>query len=142
MLRKKGTASGGMLLTPLIDVLFLVVFFLVLGADFQPLEGIHPPQGSTGTAPPHKALLVLLHANGRVSVPRFGFATPQGSLATSPDSTQRVVTHLQQHHPSAILLTPDQNVTAKTLLYWHQTLQKRLQLPIWIGLAGAATPQF
>ncbi len=142
MLRKnpppKASSSHAGLLTPMVDVLFLLVFFLVLGASFESLEGLQPPKGSAGKNPPVKALLVLLHANGNLSVPSLELSATLAPGERSLGLVRHVVNRLRQQKPPAVLLTPDENVKAKTLLRWHQTLKKELQLPIWIGLSPSS----
>lgn len=108
-------------LTAMIDVLFLMIIFLVLGANFEPLGTVELPEAG-GAAPPPSAVRVVLDAAGN--------ATVDGRPLT-PETVGRI---LAAPPPPEILLLPDRRLDVGALFRWYDLLTRELRVPVRVGV--------
>ena len=110
-------------LTPLVDVLFLLIIFLVLGASFDQVETVRLPRARGDAATTAGA---VLHLELR----------PDGSLWHDGTSLERdaLATLLRAKDPARVLLLPDEQAPVGPLLRWYDTIGREWGLPVQVGV--------
>lgn len=106
----------------MIDVLFLMIIFLVLGANFDTVQSLPLPRALGGQGESTAAKLVL-RANGQVQL--------NGAQVSEADAQAQ----LQALAPTSVLLLPERTLDVDTLFRWHARLQKTLNVPIRVGVS-------
>jgi biopolymer transport protein ExbD len=115
-------------LTSMIDVLFLMIIFLVMVANFDAIQGVTLPEAQ-GTATGDRELVsVVLRADGALLLD--GEALP-------PEET---IARLKAHHPRSVLLLPDRRTEVGTLFRWYDRLGRELRVPVQVGVRQPAPP--
>ncbi len=110
-------------LTPLIDVLFLMIIFLVLGASFDPVETVRLPEASGQFVTGQSSTLRLeLHPGGRLW------------MDGKPLAEKDTIPAIRARGPSAVLLLPDRQARVGALMRWHDRIRKALGIPVQIGV--------
>lgn len=109
-------------LTAMIDVLFLMIMFLVLGANFEQLETVDLPEAH-GRSPRGST---VLHLSLR----------PDGDLLLRKDPLPRegAPAILRAESPAEILILPDRSARVEDLFFWYDLLLQELTVPIRIGV--------
>lgn len=98
-------------LTPLIDVVFILLVFFMLASSFsieQVIEMLTPAQTESIPAGRVAVALVRVGADGRVDL--------NGEPVTRPDLAQRVAAWSVSERPRRYLLQPDPGVTAQQVV--------------------------
>ena len=108
-------------LTAMIDVLFLMIIFLVLGANFDSVVTVELPE-ARGGAVQDKML--------RVELPATGGLVLEGRLLDSA----LAVGALRARQPQSILLLPDRELSVDRLFHWYDLLGKALDVPVSVGV--------
>jgi len=92
-------------LTPLIDVVFILLIFVILAANFDRVRGLKVdlPEASTQKKPPKKSLIVTVNAKGNFYINQK--IVPQKQLLTR-------LRNLRKKH-STLLLRADGKVALK-----------------------------
>lgn len=106
----------------LVDVLFFVIIFLVLGASFQAVETQDLPRARGQGAASKAALAVELRADGRLVL--------DGQPLTAADAVAR----LKPRAAKGVLLLPDPRADVGSLLRWVDLLQRGLGVPVRVGV--------
>ncbi len=108
-------------LTAMIDVLFLMIIFLVLGANFDSVASVELPASRGGKA-----------AEGmiRVELPADGGALLDGR----PMDERQTVSALRRRSPRAVLLLPDRRLSVDALFRWYDLLGRELGVPVSVGV--------
>ena len=108
-------------LTAMIDVLFLMIIFLVLGANFDPVATVDLPR-AFGGAPAPATLRVELAADGTLLYKgrRLGSAA--------------ALEVLRPLRPRSILLLPEKRLSVEELFRWYDLLGKELGVPVAVGV--------
>ena len=120
---RQGAEAPSVPLTPLIDVLFLMIIFLVLGANFDQVETVRLPEASgQSTSGQSSTLRLELRPDGRLW------------LDGKPLATKDVIPAIRARGPSAVLLLPDQQARVGPLMMWHDRIRKALDIPVQIGV--------
>jgi biopolymer transport protein ExbD len=114
---------------PLVDVLFLLIIFLVLGARFDQVETLRLPEAH-GRPADSAALTLELRADGTLWL--------DGQPLADPD----VLPTLRARAPVRVLLLPDERAPVGPLLRWYDRIQREAQLPVQVGVRppAAAAP--
>ncbi len=108
-------------LTAMIDVLFLMVIFLVLGANFDPVASVELPEARGGAAGP-AMLRVELNAQGALLL--------EGRALEPAEALQA----LRPLAPRSILLLPDRRLSVERLFRWYDLLAGELRVPVSVGV--------
>lgn len=106
----------------LVDVLFFVIIFLVLGASFQAVETQDLPQARGQGAASGEAVAVELRADGQLAL--------DGSVLTEQDA----LTRLKPRAEHGVLVLPDARAEVGSLLRWVDVLQRGLGVPVRVGV--------
>lgn len=120
-------------LTPLVDVLFLLIIFLVLGANFDQVETVRLPRArgevAAATAP---VLRLALRADGTLW-PADG---PPGSAGpgNGPLDAAALRALVRARAPERVLLLPDERAPVGPLLRWHDLIGRELGVPVQVGV--------
>ena len=101
-------------ITALIDVLFLIIIFLVLGANFDQVETVRLPEAKGRPGEGSEPLRVELRADGRLWLD--GQRLPDGE----------VLAVLTRKAPRAVLLLPDEQAPVGALIGWYDRIRRRL----------------
>lgn len=111
--RRRGDAE----LTPLINVVFLLLIFVVLAGEVVETApfAVKPPDGADGAAAPADALSVYLGPAGRIFV--AGETYLPGDMAGA-------IAALPGKKPAEVLIEADRAVAAATVIALVETLQK------------------
>lgn len=110
-------------LTPLIDVLFLMIIFLVLGASFDQVETVRLPEASgQSTTGQSSTLRLELHPDGRLW------------MDGKPLAAKDTISAIRARGPSAVLLLPDRQARVGALMRWYDRIGKALAIPVRIGV--------
>ncbi len=122
-------------LTALVDVLFFMVIFLVLGASFDTVETAALPEAQ-GALP--EAQGALPEAQG-AQVEAGALAVQllaDGSLALDgrPLPAPEAVALLRSRHPQRLLLLPDPRGDIGSLFRWVDRLQRELGIEVRVGV--------
>ena len=114
-------------LTPLVDVLFLLIIFLVLGANFDQVETVRLPQ-ARGEAPADAAAVLRLELR------------TDGELwhGTTPLSVEALDALVLAQRPARVLLLPDERAPVGPLLRWHDRIGREMGLPVQVGVQPPA----
>ncbi len=108
-------------LTAMIDVLFLMIIFLVLGANFDPVATVNLPEAQGGPTAPG-VLRVELDADGRLIHENRRLGTGQALQLLRPLA------------PRSILLLPDRRLSVEHLFRWYDLLISELGVPVSVGV--------
>ncbi len=108
-------------LTAMIDVLFLMIIFLVLGANFDSTVSVELPR-ARGSEPRGAAL--------RVELPVDGSLLLDGARLSPAQAVQA----LRALAPRSILLLPDRRLSVGGLLRWYDLLGGALRVPVSVGV--------
>lgn len=108
-------------MTAMIDVLFLMIIFLVLGANFEPLGTVELPEAA-GRPLPEGVTRLEIDALGRPLI---------GGQRLSPE---KALEALRRSHPREILLLPDRRLDVGTLFRWYDRLTRQLGVPVRVGV--------
>lgn len=105
-------------LTPLVDVIFLLLIFFIVTSDVLPLKSLHieNPRIDREAAPLTTQLLVVIDAQNVIYVGSKKAIVDLGSLG---HSLQEEIRTLKKHHPEAIptvVLSADRRVEYGTFL--------------------------
>jgi len=120
---RNGGAHTLLPLTAMVDVLFLLIIFLVLGADFDTLETVRLPQAHGEARQPRQGeVTVQLAADGVVLV--------DGKAVPAPE----VLATLRGRNPARILLLPDEAARVGGLFQWYEKLGSELGVPVLVGV--------
>jgi biopolymer transport protein ExbD len=106
----------------LVDVLFFVIIFLVLGASFQAVETQELPRARGQAAASEAALAVALRADGRLV------------LDGQPLADADVLARLKPRAGQGVLLLPDPRADVGSLLRWVDLLQRGLGVPVRVAV--------
>ncbi len=110
-------------LTPLVDVLFLMIIFLVLGANFDEVETVRLPE-ARGTPVEAAAAPLRLELRADDSLWLEGQRlAPEAVLPT-----------LRARAPQRVLLLPDTAARVGPLIRWHDRIRGALQVPVQVGV--------
>ena len=109
-------------LTAMIDVLFLMIIFLVLGANFEQTEQVRLPEARGEPGAMEAVVAVALRADGTLLL---------DGEALSYDA---LVPALRQRAPERILLLPDQQAAVGVLFRWYERLRRDLRVPVRVGV--------
>ncbi|MEE8434802.1 MAG: biopolymer transporter ExbD, partial [bacterium] len=102
---RQGADTPSVPLTPLIDVLFLMIIFLVLGASFDQVETVRLPEASGQSATQKSTTLRLeLHPDGRLW------------MDGKPLAAEDAIPAIRARGPSAVLLLPDRRARVGPLM--------------------------
>jgi biopolymer transport protein ExbD len=106
----------------LVDVLFFVIIFLVLGASFDAVETQDLPQArGQGSAAP-EALAVELRGDGQLAL--------DGQVLAPGEAVARI----RPRAGHGIVLLPDARAEVGSLLRWYDLLQRELGVPVRVGV--------
>lgn len=105
----------------MIDVLFLMIIFLVLGANFDSVQSLTLPSGR-GAPERESPVRVELLADGGLLL---------GGAALS---AEEVIARLKRQPPSSVLLLPDRNVSVGRLFGLYERLESELAVPVRVGV--------
>ena len=108
-------------LTAMIDVLFLMIIFLVLGANFDSVVSVELPE-ARGGAVRDEVLRVVLPATGGLLL--------EGRLLNAGQA----VKSLSRLAPQSILLLPHRELSVEKLFQWYDLLGKALDVPVSVGV--------
>ena len=106
-IRKRGMAS----LTPLIDVVFILLLFFMLASNFQQWRSLTlnaPGQGSAAPNNAERALLIRLSANGVLDL--------NGQALTLDQLDARLQPYLTRNPDQAVIVQPEVDVALQTLV--------------------------
>jgi len=120
-------------LAAMIDVLFLMIIFLVLGANFDPTASVELPE-ATGSEVPQGVARVELRSDGSLWLEGKKLSTPQATPTQQAEALQAV----RALAPRAVLLMPDGALDVKTLFRWYEILQTGLKVPVSVGVQPPA----
>ncbi len=115
-------------LTPLIDVIFILLVFFMLATTFARTGNMKVQLGAAANQPQavnHRPVILNLTPSGNLQ--------HQGTTLTGDALRKLAETwHTTTHEPAAssIFLRPEHNVTTHQLLSSLQTLQTQYQLPV------------
>ena len=113
-------------LTAMIDVLFLMIIFLVLGANFDSVVSVELPQASGGG---------VGDAVIRVELPSGGGLRLNGGLMDDRLLDEKAaVQALRRLSPQSILLLPHRDLSVNELFRWYDLLGKALDVPVSVGV--------
>ncbi len=107
--------------TAMIDVLFLMIIFLVLGANFDSTLSVELPRAG-GAQPRGAPLRVQLTVDGSLLLSGARLA-PGAALPA-----------LRALAPRSVLLLPDRRLSVEALLGWYDLLGRELDVPIAVGV--------
>lgn len=113
-------------LTAMIDVLFLMIIFLVLGANFDPVATVALPEARGGPTSP-AMLRVQLTADGNLLF-------QNRRLGPGP-----ALDMLRPLAPRSILLLPDRRLSVEQLFRWYDLLATELRVPVSVGVLPPST---
>lgn len=114
-------------LTAMIDVLFLMIIFLVLGANFDTVVSVELPEARGGAVGDE----VL-----RVELPATGGLLLEGRLLDAGQAVQA----LGRRAPKSILLLPHRKLSVEELFRWYDLLGKALEVPVSVGVKPPRAP--
>ncbi len=123
---RQETETPALPLTPLVDVLFLMIIFLVLGASFDQVETVRLPEASGSPSQETAVLRLELHPDGRLR--HEGRPVPDGE----------VLGLIRRRAPAAVLLLPDQEARVGPLIRWYDRIGGALGIPVQIGVRPPA----
>jgi biopolymer transport protein ExbD len=106
----------------LVDVLFFVIIFLVLGASFDTVETQNLAQARGQGAASADALSVELRGDGQLVLD--GRVLAEGGA----------VSELRPLSRHGIVLLPDTHAEVGSLLRWVDVLQRELGVPVRVGV--------
>ena len=113
-------------LTAMIDVLFLMIIFLVLGANFDSVVSVELPEARGGAVQDE----VL-----RVELPVTGGLLLEGRLMDAGQAVRA----LSRRAPQSILLLPHRELSVEKLFQWYDLLGKALDVPVSVGVKPPST---
>jgi biopolymer transport protein ExbD len=119
---REGAAPPVLPLTALIDVLFLLIVFLVLGAHFDEVETVRLPEARGGPPSAAPALRLVLRPDGALW------------LEGRPLAPEAVIPVLRARAPSAVLLLPDERAEVGPLIRWYDRIRRELSVPVQVGV--------
>lgn len=119
---RRRAETPGLSLTAMVDVLFLMIIFLVLGANFEQLETVNLPEAH-GQASAARAVLSL-------ELRRDGALLLQGR----PLSREAAADTVRQRDPAEVLILPDREARVADLFFWYDLLVQTLKIPVRIGV--------
>src|SRR5579862_1744873 len=102
----------------LVDVLFFVIIFLVLGASFDTVDTQNLAQARGDAGAGSEAVSVELRADGQLAVDGRELA-PEEAIA-----------ELRPRASHGIVLLPDAHAEVGSLLQWYERLQRELGVPV------------
>ena len=119
---RRGIETPGLSLTAMVDVLFLMIIFLVLGANFEQLETVNLPEARGRATEGHAVLSLELRHDGALL------------LQGEPLSRQAAPATVRTRNPAEILILPDKNARVEDLFFWYDLLLRALDIPVRIGV--------
>ncbi|MCH9045524.1 MAG: biopolymer transporter ExbD [SAR324 cluster bacterium] len=119
---RTGEETPSIPLTALVDVLFLMIIFLVLGANFDPVETVRLPEARGDPSTAASALRLELRADGVLWL--------EGRALS--DST--VIATLEARAPHTVLLLPDARAEVGALFRWYDRIRQALDVPVQVGV--------
>lgn len=113
-------------LTPLVDVIFLLLIFFIVTSDVLPLKSLHieNPQINRNAAPLTTQLLVVVDAQNVIYVGSKKAIVDLGSLK---QTLQDEIQLLKKHHPDivpTVVLSADRRVEYGIFLRLFSTIQE------------------
>lgn len=108
-------------LTAMIDVLFLMIIFLVLGANFDSVVSVELPEARGGAVGENML---------RVELPLTGGLMLEGRLLKEG----RAVEALRRRAPRSVLLLPHRELSVERLFHWYDLLGRALDVPVSVGV--------
>lgn len=105
----------------MIDVMFLMIIFLVLGADFDPVVSVDLPRAGGGE-PAQAALRLEIRADGSLM------------LEGSPLPEETALESLRGLAPRSIMLLPARRLEVDKLFRWYDLLGRGLNVPVSVGV--------
>lgn len=104
------SAESPLLLTPLIDVVFLVVVFYMLSASFHisPALDVNLPEAATGTAVLDEELIVTIRSDGSLLV--------NGAPVSRDGFISRLQAQVTETNPESVLLQGDEEIPYRLLI--------------------------
>ena len=115
-------------LTAMIDVLFLMIIFLVMGANFDSTAAVELPEARGGA--PMPGML-------RVELAQDGALLFQGRRLQPGEALQA----LRPLAPRSILLLPDRRLSVERLFRWYDLLGGGLGVPVSVGVLPPSAQQ-
>ena len=110
-------------LTAMIDVLFLMIIVLVLGANFDSVVSVELPEARGGKV--GDGLI-------RLELPADGGALLGGRRMDE----QQTVSALRRRLPRSVLLLPDRRLSVDALFRWYDLLGHELGVPVSVGVSA------
>lgn len=126
---------GGFPLTAMIDVMFLMVIFLVLAANFDTVDTVRLPEGLGKPQPQQQAVLRLqLRADGNLWLEgrMLGESGKPGEARAQKEA--EVLKRLKARNPTRIVLLPDEKGAIGPLFRWYHRLRAELDIPVQVGV--------
>ena len=108
-------------LTAMIDVLFLMIIFLVLGANFDAMVTVELPE-ARGSLPESGILTVEIHPDSTLEF--------QGNRYT-PAQALEVLGSLRA---TQLVILPDRRLPVGALFQWYERLSGGLSIPVRVGV--------
>ena len=105
----------------MIDVLFLMIIFLVLGANFDSVQSVTLPSGRGALEREARVRVELLADGGLL-------------LGGAVLSAEELIERLKRQSPSSVLLLPDRNVSVGRLFGLYERLESELAVPVRVGV--------
>lgn len=122
---RKSAESPLLPLTAMIDVLFLMIIFLVLGANFNEVESVRLPEASGGREATSARLSLELHANGSLMLEHRTLTLSQA------------LAEIVLRSPPAVLVLPDREASVGALFRLVERLRGALSVPVRVGVRPA-----
>lgn len=125
---REGSEAPAIPLTALIDVLFLLIIFLVLGASFDQIETVRLPEAKGLPLEENRTLQLVLRADGSLW------------FEQRPVSDADLWVLLQQKAPDAVLILPDEKAPVGALIGWYDRIRRKVKVPVQIGVRSPESP--
>ena len=113
-------------ITALIDVVFLIIIFLVLGANFDQVDTVRLPEARGRSSDGQGPLQIELRADGSLWLERRHI----------PES--EVLEALARRSPRAVLILPDEKASVGALIAWYDRIGRHLRVPVQVGVRAPA----
>ena len=113
----------GLPLSAMIDVLFLMVIFLVLAANFDTIDTVRLPEGR---GKPTQAAEGML----RLELRQDGSLVLEGEVLAA----ERVIPRLKEKNPASVLILRDERGAIAPLFRWVHRLREALDVPVQVGV--------
>ena len=119
---RRAPEAPALSLTAMIDVLFLMIIFLVLGANFEQVASVALPKAHGDPSAAPGALTLVLRGDGVLLLE--GVPLPAGEA----------VARLRVRGASSLLILPERSGRVDDLFRWVDLLQLGLGIPVRVGV--------